>query len=88
MELHNVTVGEHDPCCAAASPLPLTAVMPPGLAMARTAGDGEVWIAPEEAERIAAHLGLSVQRCLQRYTRATSEVAGFRQLKAKKNPVS
>lgn len=66
----------------------MTAVITPGLAATCTAGNGEVWIAPEEAERIAAHLGLSLQRFFQRYTRATSKVAGFKQLKAKKNPVS
>lgn len=51
-------------------------------------GDGEVWITDEEAERIAAHLGLSLQRFFQQYTRAYSKVQGFKLLRAQNNPVS
>lgn len=51
-------------------------------------GDGEVWIADEEAERIAAHLGMPLQRFHHQYVRAYSKVEGFKLLKAKNNPVS
>lgn len=50
-------------------------------------GDGEVWIADEEAGRIAGHLGLPLQRFYQQYTQGYSKVEGFRLLKAKNNPV-
>jgi len=50
-------------------------------------GDGEVWITDEEAERIAAHLGLSLQRFCLQYTRAYSKVQGFKLLRAQNNPV-
>lgn len=50
-------------------------------------GDGEVWIADEEAGRIAGHLGLPLQRFYQQYTQGYSKVEGFRLLKAKDNPV-
>jgi hypothetical protein len=51
-------------------------------------GDGEVWITDEEAERIAAHLGMPLQRFHHQYVRAYSKVEGFKLLKAKNNPVS
>lgn len=52
------------------------------------AGDGEVWIADEEAVRIAEHLGIPLPRFQQQYIRAYSKVEGFKLLKAKNNPVS
>jgi hypothetical protein len=47
-----------------------------------------VWIADEEAVRIAEHLGIPLQRFQQQYIRAYSKVEGFKMLKAKNNPVS
>lgn len=37
--------------------------------------------------RIAAHLGIPLQRFYQQYTRAYSKVEGFKLLRAKNNPV-
>lgn len=48
-------------------------------------GDGEVWIADEEAGRIAGHLGMPLQRFYQQYTKEYSKVEGFRLLKTKHN---
>ncbi|GLC36719.1 hypothetical protein PLESTM_000494800 [Pleodorina starrii] len=44
-------------------------------------GDGEIWVSPEEAARIARHLNLSLQRFLDSHTKQYSKYKGWRMLK-------
>ncbi|EFJ40494.1 hypothetical protein VOLCADRAFT_99692 [Volvox carteri f. nagariensis] len=44
-------------------------------------GEGEIWMSPEEALRIARHLNMSLQRFLDTHTKQYSKYKGWRMLK-------